>query len=852
MLGYLPENFKHYSDFVKLVHPEDHNRAMDAMKRHLDGLVDKYEVEYRILDYSGEYKWFYDIGSIIKKDAKGIPQKVAGLVIDITNRKLTEEKLWESEHKFQKIYQNGPFGMAIIGSDFRFVSVNPTLTVMLGYTEQELQKFTFKDVTHPDDLDVGISDIYKLIKKEISILHTEKRYIRKDGRFFWAELTVTSNFDNRGQFLYNLSIVQDISVRKQAEADRFESEERYRAAFTTSPDSININTMEGKFVDVNEGFTRLSGYTREEVTGKFSLQIQIWSDPNDRIALIKHLEKSGSVSNLEFTFRHKDGSTRDCLMSACIIALNNVPHILSVTRDITAVKQAEKKIREKDIQFRKLSANVHDLIFQFTRRPDGTYFVPIASEGIRNIFGCSPEDVLDDFTPIGRVIYPEDSERVISDIEYSAKHMTYFTCEFRVQIPGRPIQWIYSKSTPEKLADGSITWYGFYADITKNKIAELEIIRLNERISTATHAAHLGIWDWDIVNNRLEWDDQMYHLYGVTKNQFSVVYQTWLNGIYPDDRARCDEETNQALTGGFIYDTEFRVLWPDGSIHYLKADGDVFLNKQGEPVRMVGVNYDITLRKNSESEIKQLNETLERRVLDRTAQLETANQEMEAFAYSVSHDLQAPLRHIKGFMNLFLDTITVQLSENEIKYLSKISASVNEMGDLIDALLSFFRLATSEVTRSKIDSGNMVHHVLRGFKEEISSRNIAVTIGALPDIVGDNILIRQVWINLISNAVKYTAKKANASIQIGSLIYDDETVFYVKDNGAGFNMKYASKLFGVFQRLHKPRDFEGIGIGLATVGRIVSRHHGRYWAEGEVGQGAAFYFSIPGLPFKSE
>ena len=458
----------------------------------------------------------------------------------------------------------------------------------------------------------------------------------------------------------------------------------------------------------------------------------------------------------------------------------------------------------------------------------------------------------DDFTPIGRVIYPEDSARVISDIEYSAKHMTYFTCEFRVQIPGRPIQWIYSKSTPEKLADGSITWYGFNADITRNKIAELEIIRLNERISTATHAAHLGIWDWDIVNNRLEWDDQMYQLYGVTKNQFSVAYQTWLNGIYPDDRARGDEETNQALTGVFIYDTDFRVIWPDGSIHYLKANADIFRNEHGDPVRMIGVNYDITQRKNSESEIKQLNETLERRVLDRTAQLETANQEMEAFAYSVSHDLQAPLRHIKGFMNLFLDTITAQLSEDEIKYLNIISASVNEMGDLIDALLSFFRLATSEVTRSKIDSGNMVHHVLSGFKEEINSRNIAVTIGALHDIVGDNILIRQVWINLISNAVKYTAKKANASIEIGSLIYDDETVFFVKDNGAGFNMKYASKLFGVFQRLHKPRDFEGIGIGLATVGRIVSRHHGRYWAEGEVGRGAAFYFSIPGLPFKSE
>ena len=161
---------------------------------------------------------------------------------------------------------------------------------------------------------------------------------------------------------------------------------------------------------------------------------------------------------------------------------NDVPiRMVGLCMDITRQKQADEKIREKDIQFRKLSANLPDLIFQFTRRPDGTYCVPVASEGIRNIFGCSPEDVVDDFTPIGRVIYPDDAARVISEIEYSAKHLTYFTCEFRVQIPGKEIQWIYSRSTPEKLPDGSITWYGFNADITERKKAEKELITAKER-----------------------------------------------------------------------------------------------------------------------------------------------------------------------------------------------------------------------------------------------------------------------------------------------------------------------------------------------------------------------------------
>ena len=168
--------------------------------------------------------------------------------------------------------------------------------------------------------------------------------------------------------------------------------------------------------------------------------------------------------------------------------------MIGINFDITEEKRKDEKIREKDQEFRKLSANVPDLLYQFTRKPDGTYFVPIASEGIRNIFGCAPEDVIDDFAPIGRVIHPEDAERVISDIEYSAEHLTYFTCEFRVQIPGREIQWIYSKSTPERLPDGSITWYGFNTDITQKKQAEETLKLSEERYRNIFESAVIGIY----------------------------------------------------------------------------------------------------------------------------------------------------------------------------------------------------------------------------------------------------------------------------------------------------------------------------------------------------------------------
>jgi len=246
-----------------------------------------------------------------------------------------------------------------------------------------------------------------------------------------------------------------------------------------------------------------------------------------------------------------------------------------------------------------------------------------------------------------------------------------------------------------------------------------------------------------------------------------------------------------------------------------------------------------------QQEINTLNAELEHRVEERTEQLQAANKELEAFSYSVSHDLRAPLRHINGFISLFLDNKKKEITEEELGYLNIVSNSAKEMGDLIDALLSFSRLNRAEIQKTQIDSESMISHLQEMFTEEFKSRKIEIQINELPLIHGDYQLIKQVWMNLLSNAIKYTSKKEVAKIEIGSLENDSEIVFFVKDNGAGFNMKYGDKLFGVFQRLHKPRDFEGIGIGLANVNRIITRHRGRCWAEGELGQGATFYFSLP-------
>jgi signal transduction histidine kinase/CHASE3 domain sensor protein len=224
---------------------------------------------------------------------------------------------------------------------------------------------------------------------------------------------------------------------------------------------------------------------------------------------------------------------------------------------------------------------------------------------------------------------------------------------------------------------------------------------------------------------------------------------------------------------------------------------------------------------------------------------EAANKELEAFSYSVSHDLRAPLRHIGGFVDLLVKNNASQLDEKGIRYLKIISESSHEMGNLIDALLTFSRLSRTELQKTKINSQNMVAQVLKSFGDEMAGRDVEINIAELPDAIGDETLIHQVWENLISNALKYSKNKEKATIAIGSEIVDNKTVFSIRDNGAGFDMKYADKLFGVFQRMHKATEFEGIGIGLANVNRIVVRHGGKCRAESEVGNGATFFFSLP-------
>jgi signal transduction histidine kinase len=247
--------------------------------------------------------------------------------------------------------------------------------------------------------------------------------------------------------------------------------------------------------------------------------------------------------------------------------------------------------------------------------------------------------------------------------------------------------------------------------------------------------------------------------------------------------------------------------------------------------------------------ISKLNAELENRVVERTKQLEASNRELEAFSYSVSHDLRAPLRHMDGFAQILMTEPSVEKDERAKRYLQLITKAAKQMGMLIDDLLSFSKMGRQSMVKQRVNMEALVEDVIKDFREELEERRVEWRIEKMPLVEGDATMLRQVWVNLVSNALKYTRERPVAKIDIGAreepTEQGDEVVFLIKDNGAGFEMKYADKLFGVFQRLHKAEEFEGTGIGLANVRRIVARHFGRTWAEGELDKGATVYFSLP-------
>ncbi len=379
-------------------------------------------------------------------------------------------------------------------------------------------------------------------------------------------------------------------------------------------------------------------------------------------------------------------------------------------------------------------------------------------------------------------------------------------------------------------------------DVSFKRRLESALARNNRTLTLALNTAEIGVWSWTVGNVAQSWDERMFRLFHIKRSTNKVLYEDWRKTIHKDDLARVERTFDMALKSIDPLSYHYRVYTSDGQLKWFK--GAVVCEKLGQSQRLVGITFDETEERMSHQSMNSINQELERRVERRSQDLQKANKELESFSYAVSHDLRSPLRSIDGFSNILSKSLDSKMDEQERDYLGRIRAAAQRMGGLIDDMLHLSRITRADLIPKRLDLVELAKSFMDQLSEIEPHRDVEFICPESLFTRGDSALLRIVLNNLLSNAWKFTANKEKARIELGLTRIGEERVFFVKDNGAGFDIKYVDKLFVPFQRLHNSSEFQGNGIGLATVRRVIDRHGGRVWAEGESDQGATIFFTL--------
>ena len=513
-----------------------------------------------------------------------------------------------------------------------------------------------------------------------------------------------------------------------------------------------------------------------------------------------------------------------------------------IALDITRRKRAEAALRERTERYELVVAGAGTAIWDWDV-VDGRVFYSPQWKAMR---GYADEEIGDSGEEWSSRIHSEDAERVLAAIRAHVEGKTaVFAEEYRILCKDGSWRWASDRGICQRDETGrAVRMAGSETDITERKVAAAAVRESERRLRLITDLVPHSIFAKDAQGRFIFSNRAFAAAFGRVPEQ--MLGHTDSELLPDQEEVAAFQQSDRAVieSGAQTFIPEERFTSPDGRVFILQTMKVPFtVSGSGKPA-VLGVAVDITERKLAEEEIRRLNASLEQRVAERTAQLAEVNRDLESFSYSVSHDLRAPLRAVNGYARMLLADYSERLDEEGRRLAEVIRREGERMGQLIDALLAFSRLGRQAISRQPVDMTALAREAFAEATAEEPGRSAEFRLGDLPPAQGDPTLLRQVFVNLFSNAVKFTRPREHAVIEVGARSEDGHTVYWVRDNGAGFDPRYADQLFGVFQRLHRQDEFEGTGVGLAFVQRIVQRHSGRIWAEGKPGEGATFYFNL--------
>ncbi len=707
------------------------------------------------------------------------------LLANRLRRENIEAKLAESEEQFRSMFEMASIGMAQTDvCTRRWLSVNHSLCKITGYSPDELLAMTVPEIMCPEDQARDREAFQRMVCGETPNYRMEKRYLRKDGSIVWVNVNMTVINDADGQPVRTMATIEDITQRKrtQEQADRvFMEAETSRQALLSMVEDLQRS---------------------EEALKKSEEKYALAFNLSPYVITLSRID-NGNLIEVNTAFEKMSGYTRAeaCGHSADDLSVwvnagdrQQVLDALSRGREIVG-QEYPFRMKNGEIKF-------------------GFY---------------SARSILLDGVPCILASINDITARKRAEEEVLQNQARFRSLASLLQFQGATTQEFLDFALSEALA------------LTGSKIGYIFLYNEDRRQLVLNTWSRDVMRECSVANSPTCYELDTTGIWGEAVRQRRPVLLNDFTVAHPLKRG---------TPAGHVKLSNYLTLPVFSDDRIVAAVG--VANKTGDyndadiqQLRLLmEAAWKVVERRNALEALNTLNAELEQRVAARTEQLESANRELEAFSYSVSHDLRAPLRAVDGFTRILTEDYATHLDAEGKRICSVISQSAKDMGRLIDDLLAFSRIGRRDMQGVPVDLTALVRSVYSDLTTPEDRERIDFRVGDLPPVAGDPALLRQVWVNLLSNAVKFSSKKERAVIEVSAEQRGGETVYVVRDDGAGFDMQYADKLFGVFQRLHSAKEFDGTGVGLAIVQRIISRHGGRIWAEGRVGQGATFSFTL--------